>query len=126
MQEFKVTVNGKVFEVKVEAANSSETVASPQVVNVPPAAKSQSAEPVREVAVSAEESPIPSPLAGTIMSVKVKEGDLVKAGQVLLTLEALKMENEIVAPKGGVVSSVFVKDGSTVNVGDLLLALKNS
>lgn len=126
MQEFKVTVNGRVFEVKVEPVGSSHGKVAPQAQSASPMeVQPKASEPVRELAVSAEETPIPSPLAGTIMSVKVKEGDTVKAGQVLLTLEALKMENEIVAPEGGVVSSIFVKDGNSVNVGDMLVALKN-
>lgn len=127
MQVFKVTVNGKVYDVQVEAMNSAEipVESKPQAVeSAPQPAKPEPAEPVREVAVSTEETPVPSPLAGTIMSVKVKEGDTIKSGQVLLTLEALKMENEIVAPSAGVVSGVFVQSGANVNVGDILVALK--
>ena len=62
-------------------------------------------------------------MPGTILAVNVKAGDKVKAGDVLLILEAMKMENEIVAPQDGVVSRVAVTKGASVNTGDLLIAL---
>jgi biotin carboxyl carrier protein len=62
-------------------------------------------------------------MPGTILSVAVKAGDSVKAGQVLLILEAMKMENEIVAPRDGTVSRVAVTKGASVNTGDLLVVL---
>ena len=62
-------------------------------------------------------------MPGTILSIAVKAGDSVKAGQVLLILEAMKMENEIVAPRDGTVSRVAVNKGASVNTGDLLVVL---
>ncbi len=62
-------------------------------------------------------------MPGTILSIAVKAGDSVKAGQVLLILEAMKMENEIVAPRDGTVSRVAVTKGASVNTGDLLVVL---
>ena len=63
-------------------------------------------------------------MPGTIMSIAVNAGDSVKKGQVLLILEAMKMENEIMAPRDGVVASVMTSKGASVNSGDALIALK--
>ncbi len=62
-------------------------------------------------------------MPGTILAVNVKPGDSVKKGQVLVILEAMKMENEILAPQDGTVSSVDVSGGASVDSGDILLTL---
>ena len=64
-----------------------------------------------------------SPMPGNILDVKVSAGQAVQAGDVLVILEAMKMENEIVAPQDGTVASVSVKKGDTVNSGDLLVSM---
>ena len=66
---------------------------------------------------------ITSPMPGTILDVKVAPGVAVKAGDVLVILEAMKMENEIVAPQDGTVAAVNVKKGDSVNSGDVLASL---
>jgi len=71
-----------------------------------------------------EEGVVVAPMAGKIVSVKVKKGGTVKAGVVVCTLEAMKMENEIVAPKAGVVEDVRVSEGVAVNEGDVLVIIK--
>jgi len=71
-----------------------------------------------------EEGVVTAPMAGKIISVKVKKGDSVKAGDVLCTLEAMKMENEVTAPKNGVIQEVTVKEGQTVNADDVLIVIK--
>lgn len=63
-------------------------------------------------------------MPGTILDIKVKSGDAVTAGQVLLILEAMKMENEIIAPSSGTVDTVQVVRGASVNAGDILLSIK--
>ncbi|HYH03201.1 MAG TPA: biotin/lipoyl-containing protein [Bacillota bacterium] len=123
MQNFKVTVNGRVYNVSVAENTGGELKAEP-------AFEKESVPVISEVTpkpttVSAGDTPINSPLAGTILSIKVKPGESVNKNQVLLTLEALKMENEIVAPEAGLVNEVFVKTGDTVNVGDTLLSLRS-
>jgi len=70
------------------------------------------------------EGVVTSPMAGKIISVKVKKGDSVKAGDVLCTLEAMKMENEVTAPKNGVIEEVTVHEGKTVNADDVLVVIK--
>jgi biotin carboxyl carrier protein len=63
------------------------------------------------------------PLPGKVVAVKVKAGSTVKKGQVLVVLEAMKMENEIVAPRDGTVKEVYVSEGASVNVGQPLVSL---
>jgi biotin carboxyl carrier protein len=109
MQNYKVTVNGKVYEVTVEETSQSAAATS--------SISSPAEKPITSKPGTAE--------AGGIMSIKVKPGDEVKYGQVLLTLEALKMENEIVAPEAGVVKEIFTQTGAMVNVGDLLVSLRS-
>lgn len=72
----------------------------------------------------AEEGAVIAPMAGKIVSVKVKEGDSVKIGDVLCILEAMKMENEITAPKIGTVQSVNTSEGMGVSEGDILIVIK--
>ena len=72
----------------------------------------------------AEEGEILAPMAGKIVSVKVKKGDKVKLGDVLCTLEAMKMENEITATKSGLIKEVNVSEGTAVNEGDVLMKIK--
>jgi biotin carboxyl carrier protein len=63
-------------------------------------------------------------MPGTILDIKVKQGDTVEAGQVVLILEAMKMENEILAPSAGVVDTIQVSKGASVNAGDILLSIR--
>jgi len=71
-----------------------------------------------------EEGVVVAPMAGKIVSVRVKRGESVKAGDMVCTLEAMKMENEIVAPKGGLVEEVRVSEGVAVNEGDVLVIIR--
>ena len=128
MQYFKVTVNGKAYEVSVEElsggdVNFTAAKTGASVVNAAPPVSVSSA-PVAQ-GISAGEEVVPAPLGGSIMEIKVKPGDQVKKGQVILTLEALKMENEIVAPENGTVGQIFVQPKDSVNTGDALLTLRN-
>ena len=66
---------------------------------------------------------VTAPMPGNILDVKVKAGDSVKAGDTLLILEAMKMENEISAPQDGTIASVNVRKGDVVNSGDLLITM---
>ena len=67
--------------------------------------------------------PVNAPMPGNILKVNVKAGDAVKAGTVLVVLEAMKMENEIMAPKDGTVTQVLVSKGSTVDTGAALVVI---
>lgn len=111
MKTYKITVNGKVYEVTVEEASANETAS----VKAAPAAPVSSG--------SSTDEKIEAPIQGTILSMKVQAGSVVKKGQILAILEAMKLENEIVSPFDGTVSSVSAKDGQVVDSGALLLTI---
>ena len=81
------------------------------------------ATPAPAAAPQAAGEVVPSPLPGTVLQVKVSAGEAVKAGQLLLVIEAMKMENEILAPRDGTVAQVVAAKGATVNTGDALVVL---
>jgi glutaconyl-CoA/methylmalonyl-CoA decarboxylase subunit gamma len=128
MKKFLIKVNGNQYEVEVEEVRDESTAAQPTAVRAPAAAATvevpapKAAEKV-DKAVPAGAATITAPMPGAILRVNVNTGDMVKKGQVLLILEAMKMENEIVAPNDGKVASVNVKSGTSVNVGDVLVSL---
>lgn len=123
MRKFIVNVNGTSYEVEVEevAPGSISVPASkPASVSV---SSSKSAAPAKvSTALSGNEKTINAPMPGSILSVNVKEGDTFRSGQVLIVLEAMKMENEIMAPTDGKVISVSTRAGATVNSGEVLIA----
>ena len=122
MKQYTITVNGVAYDVTVEEKNGG-VVSAPKAVEksapaaaAPVASAPQAAAKEGNVAVSA-------PMPGKILAVKAKEGDSVKAGDVLLVLEAMKMENDIVAPQDGVVASINGKVGDSVESGAELASL---
>ena len=127
MRKFNVTVNGQTYEVEVEEVGGAPS-AAPVRAAAPaaaPAAAAPAAAPAAPKAAApvAGGTPIKAPMPGTILDVKVKAGDTVKAGQCLCVLEAMKMENEIPAAKDGTVAQVVVAKGASVNAGDTLVVL---
>ena len=122
MKKLRITVDGKVFDVSVELLDQvSSTTAAP--APAPVAAPAPAAVPAPAAAPAAGAVQVNSPMPGNILDVKVSAGQAVQAGDVLVILEAMKMENEIVAPQDGTVASVSVKKGDTVNSGDLLVSM---
>jgi oxaloacetate decarboxylase alpha subunit len=111
-EAYKVTVDGQAYDVIVAPGG--------EVTQVQPAA-APAAAPV--AAPSAAASNVPAPLAGNIFKVNVTPGQVVKSGDVIMILEAMKMETEVRSPESGTVQSVFVKEGDAVQVGDLLLTI---
>lgn len=121
MRIYKVKVNGKTFEVKILSVSETEPL-EVETVKATPAAKTAAPAPAASTApVSGK--PVESPMQGTILDVKVKVGDEVKAGDTLLILEAMKLENEIKAPSNGKVLEIRVQKGATVNSKDVLVVL---
>ena len=118
MRKFLVNVNGTSYEVEVEELKGDITPAAPAAAPAPaaPAAKAPAA--------PASASTVAAPMPGTIVGINVKVGDSFKRGQVLLVLEAMKMENEILAPRDGRVVAINTSKGATVNSGDILVAFE--
>lgn len=130
IMKYVVTINGKQYDVEVEKVSggykpmSMGAKAAPAAPAPAPAPAAPAAAAPKAAPVSAGDNTVTSPMPGTILGVKVKEGDAVKAGQLVIILEAMKMENEIVAPADGVVASVAVKEGDTVETDATLVVLK--
>ena len=114
MKTYKVNVNGTEYAISIELMSEEEAQAAKT------APKAESAPAVSEAGEGEE---VKAPMQGTILSVKVKEGDSVAKGQVLFILEAMKMENEIMAPADGTVAAVAVTKGATVESGAVLCTL---
>ena len=125
--KYVVTLNGKNYEVEVNeceafVTNVTEAVAAPVAAPVAAAPAAPAAAPAA-APVSAEGTQVLSPMPGSILSVNVSVGAAVKAGEVLMVLEAMKMENDIVAPCDGVVKQLPVSKGSTVNTDEVLAVI---
>ena len=121
MKYYNITVNGVAYSVSVEETAAG---AAPVAAAAPAAPAAPKAAPAPKAAAGAAGAvAVKAPMPGNILDVKVKAGASVKAGDVLVILEAMKMENEIVAPQDGTVASINVNKGDTVNSGDVLVSM---
>ena len=116
MKKYRVTVNGTAYEIELEEL----TGAAP----APAAATSAPAPAPAPAAAPAGGEQVTSPMPGTILSINVAAGDTVKRGQVLMVLEAMKMENEIMCPCDGKIASVNTSKGASVESGTLLCVIQ--
>lgn len=122
MKNYRITVNGNVYDVEVEelgtgaATQTAAPKAAPKAVVAPKAAAPAAAGSEGAVKVN-------SPMPGKILSVKASVGQAVKRGEVIMILEAMKMENEIVAPSDGTIASINVNEGASVEAGSVLASL---
>ena len=124
MKNYTITVNGTPYTVTVEEGNSSAAPVASAPAPAPAAAPAPQAAPKAAPAPAAAGSvKVDAPMPGNILDVKVSNGTAVKAGQVLVILEAMKMENEIVAPQDGTVASINVNKGDTVEAGQTIVTL---
>ncbi len=131
--KYEVMLKGKKYEVEVEETEATvvSVVDAPAQVSTPVAAPTPAAAPAPEATpapaapaqVSGDGEKVLAPMPGTILGVKVNVGDAVKAGDVVIVLEAMKMENDIVAPCDGTVKQVLVQKTSTVNTDDVLVVI---
>lgn len=119
MKQLKITVNGTSYDVVVEEVGGSAPVANAAA----PAPEVKASAPAPVAAPAAAGEAVVAPMPGVILSVAVSAGQSVKKGDVLCTLEAMKMENEIYAPRDGVVSAVSVAKGESVESGKTLVTL---
>ena len=136
MKNYIITVNGTSYEVSVEeagAVSAEKTVVMPSATPAAPAAAPKAAPAPAAAPKAAAPAPaasgaagsitVTSPMPGKIIDVKVNVGDAVKRGDVVLILEAMKMENEIVAPEDGTVATINVAAGASVEAGAVLATL---
>lgn len=127
--KYIVTLNGKNYEVDVtetEAVVTGVKEVSTAPVAAPvtaPAAAPAAVPAAPAVAAPTDGTPVKAPMPGTILSIKAPVGTAVKAGDVVLVLEAMKMENDIVAPCDGTVKQVLVAKGASVNTDDVLAVI---
>lgn len=127
MKNYTITVNGTPYNVTVEDATGSAAPVASAPAPAPAAAPASAPAPAPAAAPAAPAAAgsvsVDAPMPGNILDIKVSNGASVKAGDVLLILEAMKMENEIVAPQDGTVASVNVNKGDTVEAGQTLVSL---
>ena len=117
--KYKVTLNGRTYEVEVEAGKAM--LLDEYEAIVPAAAPAAAPAPAAAAPVAGEA--VTAPMPGNILKVNVTAGQAVKEGDVLVVLEAMKMENEILAPKACTVKQVLVSKGATVDTGATLVVL---
>ncbi len=122
MKKYNVTVNGTSYEITLEVVDAADVKAAPAPVAAPAPAAAPAAAPA-PVAAPAGGETVTSPMPGTILSINVQNGAAVKKGDVLMILEAMKMENEIIAPCDGTIASVNVNSGASVETGAALCVI---
>lgn len=127
MKNYTITVNGTPYNVTVEDATGSAAPVASAPAPAPAAAPASAPAPAPAAAPAAPAATgsvsVDAPMPGNILDIKVSNGASVKAGDVLVILEAMKMENDIVAPQDGTVASVNVNKGDTVEAGQTLVSL---
>lgn len=122
MKRFLIKINGKTYDAEVEVVGTSASapVAAPAAAPVPLLPL-----PLRLLPLPRSRRPRQChlPLPGTVLRLCKNTGDTVAAGEVVMIVESMKMENEVVAPEGGRIASIAVAAGSAINTGDLLFTL---
>ena len=128
--KYKVTLNGKTYEIEVEAGKAiclaeyeaAAPVVAPAAAPVAPVAAPAAATPAAPIAIGNGET-VSAPMPGTVLKVNVTAGQTVQAGDLLIVLEAMKMENEIVSPVSGTVTQVVATKGASVETGAPLIVI---
>ncbi|MBR4550010.1 MAG: biotin/lipoyl-binding protein [Oscillospiraceae bacterium] len=130
--KYKITLQGKTYEVEVQRGEAMlldeyDAVApvpvTPAAAPAPAPAAAPAAAPAPAAGPVSEGTKVDSPLPGNILAIKVAVGQAVKAGDVLIVIEAMKMENEVAAPCDGVVKQIVASKGAVVATGDTLLVI---
>ena len=125
MRRFQISVNGTPYDVAVEELGADAQASAPVPAAAPAPAPAAAPNPAPAAKPAATVgAKVLSPMPGTIMNVNVAVGDTVKEGQVVMVLEAMKMENDIVAVCDGKISAIMVKKGDSVDSNDVLLTIQ--
>ena len=122
MKRFLIKINGKTYDAEVEVLGASAAAPAPAAA---PKAAAPAPAPAAPAAAPKAGGPanVTSPLPGTVLRLIKNAGDTVAAGEVVMIVESMKMENEVVAPEAGRIASIAVAAGSAINTGDLLFTL---
>lgn len=124
MKRFLIKINGKTYDAEVEVLGASAAAPAPAAA---PKAAAPAPAPAPAAPAAAPKAGGPanvtSPLPGTVLRLVKNAGDTVAAGEVVMIVESMKMENEVVAPEAGRIASIAVAAGSAINTGDLLFTL---
>jgi len=121
MKNYRITVNGTAYDVAVEELGAGAVAAAPAAAA--PVAAAPVAAPTPVASGAAGSITVASPMPGKILAIKANAGQAVKRGEVVMILEAMKMENEITAPEDGTIASINVAVGDSVESGDTLATL---
>lgn len=121
MKNYRITVNGTAYDVEVEELGAGAVAAAPAAAA--PVAVAPVAAPAPAASGAAGSITVASPMPGKILAIKANAGQAVKKGEVVMILEAMKMENEITAPEDGTIASINVAVGDSVESGDTLATL---
>lgn len=121
MKNYRITVNGTAYDVAVEELGAGAVAAAP--ATAAPVAAAPVAAPAPAASGAAGSITVASPMPGKILAIKANAGQAVKRGEVVMILEAMKMENEITAPEDGTIASINVAVGDSVESGDTLATL---
>lgn len=127
LRRFRITVNGHVYEVEAEEiGETGQNVGRSTEVPINAPTPSPAIAPTAPMGVpgATASQTVSAPLPGTVLAIKATEGQRVAAGEVVVILEAMKMENEIISPVTGVVRQIAISKGDSVNVGDVLLHIE--
>ena len=122
MKRFLIKINGKTYDAEVEVLGASAAAPAPAAA---PKAAAPAPAPAAPAAAPKAGGPanVTSPLPGTVLRLVKNAGDTVAAGEVVMIVESMKMENEVVAPEAGRIASIAVAAGSAIHTGDLLFTL---
>ncbi len=130
MRKFKITVNGEIYSVTVEeivsrgeAVTEPKNIAMPQEIITPAVSAPEPQPSAVKLDIQVGDTPVKAPIPGVVLEYKVAAGDKVEENQIILILEAMKMENEVMAPCSGVVKAIPIAKGSKVNAGDVMMII---
>lgn len=130
MSRYRITLEGKTYEMDVELISESSAVqpALHREAKAAETAPKKETEPAAAPTVPRSDmdgaGTVTAPMPGTVIRIAKGEGEIVKAGELVLILEAMKMENEIFSPEDGTIAAMNCAEGSTVATGDILFAVK--